>query len=58
MSMTYNVETAEHAWLNLAKEDLQGIKNPLKKPYAKTKRQSTSSYFVFNEKAEILSVDC
>ena len=30
MSMTYNVETAEHAWLNIAQEDLQGIKNPLK----------------------------
>ena len=27
--MTYNVETAEHAWLDLNKEDVASIKNPL-----------------------------
>ena len=27
--MTYNVESAEHAWLDLTKEDLTSIKNPL-----------------------------
>jgi hypothetical protein len=27
--MTYNVETAEHAWLDLTKEDVDSIKNPL-----------------------------
>ena len=28
--MTYNVETAEHAWLNVSKQDLKEINNPLK----------------------------
>ena len=28
--MTYNVETAEHAWLKVSKEDLKEINNPLK----------------------------
>ena len=27
--MTYNVETPEHAWLDLAKSDIKDIKNPL-----------------------------
>ena len=27
--MTYNVEHAEHAWLNIAQSDLNSIKNPL-----------------------------
>ena len=29
MLMTYDVESAEHAWLDLTKEDLASIKNPL-----------------------------
>ena len=51
----YNVELAEHAWLNITQEDIKDIGSPLRRASEKGQGQSTPSYFAYNEEPGVFS---